>query len=280
MDVDLDYTKSAQQNAEEYFERAKSAESKREGAERAAKRLEEQLSRLEKESIVKKEVRRKRDTEWYEKFYWFFTSTGLLAVGGRSAQQNEAVVAKYFEPGDLFFHASIFGASAVVLKKGEEAAQRARDETAQFAACFSKAWENGQSSVDVFAAKHGQVSKSGGKGYLGTGSFLISGEREWHRDAKLELVVAVEEAMVNLQAPAESRYAYISLAPLSVHVDASRLSVMPFMAYAAAGRAKGLKLLPGKLKKSDAAKQIASRLNFSDIDYIMQHLPPGGFEIE
>jgi hypothetical protein len=279
MEVELDYTKSAQQNAEAYFERAKSSERKRDGAERAAGRLEQQLSRLEKESVVRKEVRKKRESEWYEKFYWFFTSTGLLAIGGRSAQQNEEVVAKYFQHGDLFFHASIFGASVVILKKGEGAPQQARDEAAQFAACFSKAWETGQSSVDVFAAKHGQVSKSEGKGYLATGSFLISGEREWHKGVRLELAAAVEESTVSLQKQMGSQYAYISLSPLEVHVDTGRLAIMPFTAYAASGKAKGLRLLPGKTKKSDAAKQIAKRLGYGDVDYIMQHLPPGGFEI-
>ena len=28
----------------------------------------------------------------YKKFRWFFTSSGLLVVGGKSAEQNEAVV--------------------------------------------------------------------------------------------------------------------------------------------------------------------------------------------
>ncbi len=279
MDVELNYTKSAQQNADAYFERAKGAERKREGAEQAARRLEEQLAGLEKESVVRREVKRKQDREWYEKFYWFFTSTGLLAIGGRSAQQNEEVVAKYFQPGDLFLHASIFGASVVILKKGEGSPQQSRDEAAQFAACFSKAWETGQSSVDVFAAKHDQVSKSGGKGYLATGSFLISGEREWHKSVKLELAAVMEEGIVNLQNQLASQYAYISLSPLEVHVDVTGLAIMPFTTYIASSKAKGLRLLPGKMKKSDAAKQIAKRLGYSDVDYIMQHLPPGGFEI-
>ena len=36
----------------------------------------------------------------------------------------------------------------------------------------------------------------------------------------------------------------------------------------------------GNTKKSDAAKKLAARLKYDNIDYIMQHLPPGSFSIK
>ena len=93
MQAEIDYTKSAQKNAEEYFNRAKEAKKKLEGAEQAIKRLEQKADQLEKETVVKKELQKKEEREWYERFYWCFTSGGQLVIGGRSAQQNEEVVA-------------------------------------------------------------------------------------------------------------------------------------------------------------------------------------------
>lgn len=261
MEAELDYTKSAQQNAEAYFEKAKEAERKLKGAEDAAKKLEQRIVNLEKEKTTTKELHKKEERGWYEKFYWFYTSGGQLAIGGRSAQQNELVNAKYFENNDLFFHANVFGASAVVLKDGNAAGNESKEEAAQFAACFSKAWENGQSAVDVFSARREQVSKSQNKGYLGTGSFLISGDREWYRNVRLELRACMQEAK-NSKAGAHA------------------LAIAPAKAYAAMGLKEGIRLTPGDRKKSDVAKSIAKRFSVNDIDYIIQHLPPGEFSVD
>jgi hypothetical protein len=280
MDADLDYTKSAQENANAYFEKSKEAKRKMEGASQAIKRLEKKVESLEGERVVTKELMRSEEREWYEKFYWFFTSNGMLVIGGRSAQQNELINTKYFEEKDLFFHANIFGASAVVMKNGTEAGDEVKEEAAQFAACFSSAWENNQSAVDVFSAKREQVSKSENKGYLGTGSFLISGERVWYRNVKLELYALVSDNKIHLQNKTVTDNALISATPLSIVVDSSKFNVVPSQAYKKAGSVKGIKLVPGKLKKSDAAKTLSKRLGYADLDYVMQHLPPGEFSLE
>ena len=44
--------------------------------------------------------------------------------------------------------------------------------------------------------------------------------------------------------------------------------------------AKGIRLTPGKTKKSEAAGKLSRLLSYEDIDYIMQHLPPGEFHLE
>lgn len=252
MEIEIEYTKSAQQNASDYFQMSKKARKKQEGAEVAVKELEAKRERIG-ETAERKSVKRIERKEWYEKYNWFNASNGMLAIGGRSAQQNEEVNAKHFDDKDLFFHADIFGASAVVLKGGVEADPDTRAEVAQFAGCFSSAWENGASTVNVYALKRDQVSKSKEKGSLGTGSFLLSGEREWHKNMALELAAIMREG---------------------------RLAVIP-MSTCVAMRAKEYVLLkPGSKKKSDAAKAIAKRLQYNDIDYIMQHLPAGGFSVK
>ena len=256
METQIDLTKSAQDNANDYFIRSKRAKKKLEGAQQSVLDLEKKLegarSRLER-SASKKKVKIITKQEWYEKFNWFFTSSGMLAIGGRDAVQNEAINSKHFESGDLFFHADIFGASLVVLKEGRDASEESKLEVAQFAACHSSAWKQNLSTVDVYALKREQVSKSSSKGSLGTGSFAMSGEREWFRSVKLELAAFIDEN--------------------------KKLNFVPGSTFELLGK-KGVRILIGKSKKSDAAKQVAKRLEYDDLDYIMQQLPAGEFGIK
>ena len=133
--------------------------------------------------------------------------------------------------------------------------------------------------LTVFSAGRGQVSKSNEKGSLGTGSFLISGEREWHRNVKLELAALVSENRIEVQKQFEDTNAYVKVLPLSIIVNAKKLNVIPYLTYSRSAQAVGTRLTPGKVKKSDAAKALAKKLGYKDLDYIMQHLPPGGFSL-
>ncbi len=252
MEIEIDFTKSAQENAEEYFSRSKRAERKAAGADAAAEELEGRLGELDEEREAKRQIRNIKK-EWYERFNWFFTSEGMLAVGGRSAVQNEELNSKYFEDNDLFFHADVFGASVVILKDGGNSSSEARDETAQFAASFSRAWENAQTAVDVYAMRRKQVTKSTGKGSLSTGSFLLEGEREWHKNVQLKLAAFMHEGK-------------IMIAPF---ITSERLKVK-----------ERAVITIGRSKKSDAAKAISGILPYHDIDYIMQHLPAGTFQVK
>ena len=260
MEFSIDFTKTAQENANHYFESAKRSRKKAEGAEAAIKDLESRLSKEMESKAPEKELRKLVKKEWYERFNWFLTSNSMLVIGGRSAQQNEEINSKYFIEKDLFFHADIFGASLVLLKGGVDASMDIRNEAAQFAACFSRAWDGGSSSVDVYSLKRDQVSKSKEKGSLGTGSFLLSGEREWHRHMSLEL------AAFGSQEEHEGKVEKVSVTPLST--------------CKALGTKKYLLLKPGRMKKSDAAKEISKAFKYDDLDYIMQHLPPGSFSIK
>jgi predicted ribosome quality control (RQC) complex YloA/Tae2 family protein len=261
MDVVIDFTKSAQENAESYFERSKKAKLKAEGALKSVEELRKKLHATEKQEEERKEIRLVEKREWYEKFNWFFTSSGLLAVGGRSADQNEELYAKHFEQQDLFFHAEIFGASVVILKNGTSADGKVKEEVAQFSASFSKAWENAQALVDVYCLKREQVTKSRNTGSLAKGSFVLKGEREWYRSTPLGLAAFVEE----------------------IGEEGKKRKVVTV----ASERACKNRLIHeclfiglGNTKKSDAAKKIAQKLKYDNVDYIMQHLPAGPFSVK
>lgn len=259
MEIKLDYTKSAQKNAEDYFGASKKAKKKLSGAENAVKELESKLSSLEKMPQKKKRIVKKANREWYEKFNWFFTSNGLLAIGGSSADENEELNSKYFEDGDLFFHADIFGASVVILKKGSTAPQEVKEEVAQFAASYSKAWSGAAASMNVYSLKREQVTKSRNKGSLGKGSFLLVGEREWYKNIPLILCAFTIQGNNSTE---------------------QKLEIAPEKTCSALKVKRYIKISGGNTKKSDAAKYIAKYLAIEDMNYVMQHLPTGPFSLE
>ncbi|HID73120.1 TPA: DUF814 domain-containing protein, partial [Candidatus Micrarchaeota archaeon] len=165
-----------------------------EGLEAAIRETEKELEKARKAGVKKKEVRVQRKKEWHEKFNWFHTSGGKLAIGGRNAQQNDQVFGRHMDEDDLFFHADIQGGSAIILKGGANASEQEMLETAQFAASYSKAWRNANAAVDVYAVKKDQLSKHAAGGFIPTGAFAISGKRTWFRGTKLAVRIGKGES--------------------------------------------------------------------------------------
>ncbi len=224
MKITLDSRKSIHANAAEYFEESKHLREKLVRVKSAISEVEERISLLGKkqslqasEALGKIVVKKDEKREWYEKFHWFFTAGGLLCIAGKEAKQNEVVVSKYFEQGDLFFHADVQGAAATILKGGESASEDGLLQCAQFAASFSKAWKGGFTSVDVYAVKKDQVSKSAQSGeYVAKGGFIIRGERKWFKNTELKLSVGKtpEGKLVIIPALfAQGKQGYFSIVP-------------------------------------------------------------------
>ena len=190
---------SIQKNATTYYDRAKKAEKKVKGAQKAMK---ETLSRIEelrqrKEVVVEeasKPAVRRRMKAWYEKFRWFYTSENLLVVGGKDAVTNEILVKKHTEPHDLVFHADIVGAPFVIVKTGGKLpSQQSMSEAAQLAASHSRAWKAKFSAIDVYWVYPEQVSKTPPSGeYLQRGAFMIRGKKNYVRKTPLRLAVGVD----------------------------------------------------------------------------------------
>ena len=68
----------------------------------------------EKDLVVISEIRKK---SWYERYRWFFTTDGLLTIGGRDAASNSAVIRKHLVKNDIVFHGDIFGSPFFILKR-------------------------------------------------------------------------------------------------------------------------------------------------------------------
>lgn len=206
MKIVIDPNKSSYDNASAYFEEAKRLRRKSEEAERQSEKTRKEISEIEKKEEAKTAAEERTivakdkallnlpKKEWFHSYHWFVTSDGFLAIGGKSAGQNEEVVKKHLEDGDLFFHADIKGGSVVILKNGKTAPQLSLEEAAQYAACNSNAWKIGYATIDVYAVPKEQVSKSPPPGeYLEKGSFFISGAKRYFRGTPLKIIIGLTD---------------------------------------------------------------------------------------
>ena len=195
-EIEIDFSKSLEENASLYFESGKKARAKAKRISEAIARTEARLSKEESRKGEGKEtVFRKRKKAWYEKFHWFVSSDGFLVIGGRDAKSNEEVVKKHMEHSDLYFHADIQGAPHCIVKsEGKKIPETTKQEAAVFAAVFSKAWPSGIASADVYSVKPEQVSKKApSKEAIGTGAFMIYGKRQWYRKVQMRAALGVDK---------------------------------------------------------------------------------------
>ena len=126
---------------------------------------------------------------WFEKFSWFVTSENYLVIGGKDAHQNELLVKKYMDKGDLFFHCELHGAAVMILKNPSKGVvpPMSIEEAATFEVCHSPSWTNNVLS-SVYWVDAEQVSKTPPSGmFIATGSFIIRGKRNFIQPRSLTL---------------------------------------------------------------------------------------------
>ncbi len=201
----LDLKKTAIENAEVIYSRAKKAKKKIIGAEKAAlvtkQKIEKQKEHHEEVTKRKAILLKKPKLKWYEKFRWFISSDGFVISGGRNATDNEALVRKYMGKHDLFFHTDVRGASVCIIRNDDnlDLPELTIAETAKFAACYSSAWKMGWGSADIYYVQSDQVSKTPKSGeYLNKGSFILTGKKTFLTKPYLELAVGVQLISVSL----------------------------------------------------------------------------------
>ena len=187
MRLSISLDKTVEQNAGLFYDKAKKAKKKREGALEALEESKRQLKKLEKavsleiESKNVEEEHASRKKEWYEKFRWFISSSGFLCVGGRDATTNDIVVKKHTAEGDIVFHTDIAGSPFFVVQSdGKEIDEGTINEVAAATASFSRAWKMGISTTPVFWVTPSQVSKKAQAGeFLTKGAFMIYGKTNY-----------------------------------------------------------------------------------------------------
>ena len=146
-------------------------------------------SESEQDAVTASEIRRK---SWYERYRWFPTSDGLLAVGGRDAASNSAVIRKQMQGNDRIFHAEVHGSPFFILKDAAGAPADSMNEVAHATVCFSRAWREGMYGISAYWVMPHQVKKSAPTGqFLPRGSFTIEGQRNFIKPQTLKLAVGV-----------------------------------------------------------------------------------------
>ncbi len=192
-EIPLDFRKTITELADLMYAQAKRAEKKAVGAAAAIDETKRklELERQKGEALEEKAIHSKllvrRKKKWYEKFRWFFTSEGLLAIGGLDASTNERIIKRYLDSNDLYFHADIHGAPSVVLKDGREiAGEESIRQAAQFAIIYSSAWKAGIGAADAYYVFPDQVSFTPPSGqFLAKGAVMIYGEKNFIRHLPL-----------------------------------------------------------------------------------------------
>jgi predicted ribosome quality control (RQC) complex YloA/Tae2 family protein len=245
------------------FDRAKGTEREIQDIDAAVKGLQ---SKLKKESGKSETARVKAipisraKKEWYEKFRWFFTTEGKLAIGGRDAQSNTTLIRRHMQEGDTVYHADLFGSPFFLLKGGKEQKEEEVKQVAKATATFSSAWKTGLGAADAYWVGPEQVSAAGPSGeYLAHGSFAIKGKKNFVTRNPVEIAVGIDEKGRVVSGPEES----------IMHVARAHVAVVP-----------------SREKPSDTAKKILHELGpyatpnaGIGVDDILRMLPAGGGKI-
>ncbi|MCC7556726.1 MAG: NFACT family protein [Methanoculleus marisnigri] len=246
-----------EQNLGRYYDQIKKFKKKKTGALAAMERTVPEKPRTKRNLPLQKK-------RWYHRFRWFTTSDGTLVIGGRDASQNEELVKKYMEGGDLFVHADVHGGSVVIVKGTTEH----MDEAVRFAASYSNAWKAGHFTADVYAARPDQVSKTAESGeYVARGAFIVRGERQYFRNAPLGVAIGLQ------------------MVP--------EVAVIGGPPGAVTGRTKvWVELRPGQFEPNDTARKVVRALreklsedewkglkNALNTEAVAAFVPPGGSDI-
>ncbi|WP_336363979.1 ribosome rescue protein RqcH [Halalkalicoccus salilacus] len=289
--AELDVRSGVEKNADRLYTEAKRIEEKKAGAEEAIAETREELEALrerkarwsaddtpdedaepeEVDWLSRSSIPVRKSDEWYEEFRWFHTSDGYLVIGGRNADENEALVKKYLERGDRFFHTQAHGGPVTILKatgpsepaKEVEFPDSSIREAAQFAVSYSSVWKDGRFADDAYSVDPDQVSKTPESGeFIEKGGFVIRGDRTYHRDVEVGVAVG------------------ITCEPTTRVIGGPPSAIAP-------RAVTSIEVEPGRYAQNDMAKRIyrTFRERFADTafvrkvaspDLIQEFLPPGG----
>lgn len=182
------------------FARAKEMERGNASIEEARAKILAQIAKLQSQTaaIHKKVIVKEQTTkEWYERYRWFVTTDGLLAIGGRDASSNSALIRKHLTEHDIVFHAEVHGSPFFIVKNAAAPAQEGRIDpsllqVAKATVSFSRAWKDGLSSADAYWVTPGQIKKGAPTGqFLPKGSFVIEGKRNYLKGVEIRLAIGI-----------------------------------------------------------------------------------------
>ncbi|MBR9676518.1 DUF814 domain-containing protein [Candidatus Woesearchaeota archaeon] len=250
MELTLRYDKTVEENAAAYYDKAKKAKKKLDGARKALEAQQKKVLKLEKDAPLQEEIVIKAPVkrEWFEKYHWCYSSDNVLIVAGRDATTNEIIIKKNTEKTDVVLHTDMAGSPFAVIKTdGKKSSELTLLEAAQLVAIFSKAFKRGMGSIEVFWVNPEQVTKDANPGeFLPKGAFMIRGKTNY-------LSPTMSYAIGNYGGRAMGG----PLTAIKKHCK------------------EYIELVQGDQKISDIAKQVAKKISISDVDEVMRTVPQG-----
>jgi predicted ribosome quality control (RQC) complex YloA/Tae2 family protein len=184
------------------FARAKEMERGNASIEEARAKLLAQIEKLRSQTAAihkKVLVRKQTSKEWYERYRWFVTTDGLMAIGGRDTSSNSALIRKHLTEHDIVFHAEVHGSPFFIVKNAAAPVQEGKIEpslqqVAQATVSFSRAWKDSLSSADAYWVLPEQVKKGAPTGqFLPKGSFVIEGKRSYLKGVEIRLAIGIAQ---------------------------------------------------------------------------------------
>ncbi|KAL8963629.1 MAG: hypothetical protein Q9193_000122 [Seirophora villosa] len=196
--VDVDLALSPWSNARQYYDQKKTAAVKEQktiqSSAKALRSTEKKISADLKKGLSREKqvLRPVRKQLWFEKFHFFISTEGYLVLSGKDAQQNEILYKRYLMKGDIYVHADLLGAASIVVKNkpgrpNDPVPPSTLSQAGSFAVATSSAWDS-KAVMSAWWVHPEQVSKTAATGeYLTTGSFTITGEKNYLPPAHLLL---------------------------------------------------------------------------------------------
>ncbi len=128
----------------------------------------------------------------YTKYKWFFTASGKLVVGGKSASQNDELLKKLksLNKDFIVMHTSSPGSPfSAILADKKNVSKNDLEETAIFTGCFSKAWKQGKKKAEIHIFTLSQLEKAD---KMKEGTWQVKGKVK-RISVPLKLVLAKQE---------------------------------------------------------------------------------------
>jgi len=192
--IKIDLNSSLPTTASALFNESKKQKAAIGSIEKLIEKTEKELQKVVKkgESTKQITVTQVRKKNWFERYRWFYTSDGILAVGGRDSSSNSAIIRKRLEKNDKVFHTEMSGSPFFLLKDDISPTSASLTEAAHATVCFSRAWKESIYGSSAYWVNPDQVKKAAPSGQsMGKGSFAIEGQRNFVKISTLKLCVAI-----------------------------------------------------------------------------------------
>jgi len=192
--IKIDLSSSLPTTASSLFNESKKQKAAIGSIEKLLRKTESELEKVIKKGESAKPVSfsQVRKKNWFERYRWFYTTDGVLAVGGRDSSSNSAIIRKHLDKNDKVFHAEISGSPFFLLKDNGAATPASLTEVAHATVCFSKVWKEPMYGSSAYWVNPDQVKKGAPSGQsMAKGSFMIEGQRNFVKISTLKMCVAI-----------------------------------------------------------------------------------------